>query len=1308
MAKNTKSRNIEAIKAELESNQAMNASLRHQLDVLADIEARGRTLTEQQKLMRQEAEKSIAIEERRRGIVDRWNKSLANAAQSLEDISEYQSIINEAYGKGSQLAAVQNQQLEIAKSFQQSIAAEIEHGNIENERGKEILSQISAAYGNMQIGIMNADKALTAGEITMERRNELVEEEAKKYARIAASAEDIAGLSQEALDAVQQSAQQASALEKAMSSAAVKSSLMDKAMSEVEGSLGPIGPALGSINNLLKTNINDTKAWTVALFAVGAALGKAAMDYFGAPMKAALQSDKERAQNRIDTEANVAKLQTDAQFIPKQIEQERLEARINAEGDIARLQQEAAFAGAKAAIQFSAQMQQGAAQFERAAKTALFGNKIGSVGYGAAQLQLAGIGAEKVASGMEAAADATGRMPSAKVGADMAIMAERTGTSVDNIASINEMFQRMDGVSESTAMNLSEGLRNMADQAKIGLGALMREIADASKDALSYQIKSGPALAKQVAYAKSIGVSFGDVAKAGKSMVMNYKDSIKQEMQLSAMLGKNVDLSEVRAKFASGDTSGALESLKAQGLDPAQMDMFAQDALSQALGGMDLNSLQKIATKGGAQVGGLKEGNAKGGNQDFLSRTQAAESQMAMTQASISANTAVLDAQLSQKIADSYLASGDYKTLKENQNKAAIEAENLSGSMKDAWLKTDAYKDSISKTAQLDFISSIKQGFLGLVGALGGGILTTLAGSGLGKIKGMFSGLGGGGASTTPTAAASPMGGGGPGAAPGGAPGGGGAPGAGIGQKMVDGMKQASTVIKGIVKELSGVLKSIISELSGVLQQGVKLVTDVSNKIAEGVMKTFNTVVGGLKTASAQMPAILGNLGKAIGSFFSGMTAGLTTFAQAMAAPTPLFGLPVGLIVVGMAMGLAKAFSIAGPGIEALTPLLLGLAEIIGGTFVKVLQEVAPIITAIFDGIAKVITAVGDAISTVMTSVADSLVKIGQIDGGNLWVVGSALPILAAGLLALGAAELINGIMGFISSLFGGGGPTIWEKLMELGKSGPGLMQAASAVSVLAPAFAMLSQVDDGENLGALMDNLKSALKKLDDKAQATMKGLADSMYKFGQGAYALGLVRSNPNLELLATQIQTLLSPTVTDAITKGTPVIQGLQTTLNSFNTSTRGLADSLAAANPQLMMLLNTMNIFSQISAGIDLTTMALTNMATALSVVSRIDTSNLTRVPWKEMSGFSQSNGNFVVAQSANNNFNITQDTAKNIDKMATNTEAMVKLTNTLVKLTKEGFFGGETSSMKLYIDGKDVNSSMKRYKDNTKKTGPGDT
>ena len=94
-----------------------------------------------------------------------------------------------------------------------------------------------------------------------------------------------------------------------------------------------------------------------------------------------------------------------------------------------------------------------------------------------------------------------------------------------------------------------------------------------------------------------------------------------------------------------------------------------------------------------------------------------------------------------------------------------------------------------------------------------------------------------------------------------------------------------------------------------------------------------------------------------------------------------------------------------------------------------------------------------------------------------------------------------------------------------------------------------------------------------------------------------------------------------------------------------------------------------------------------------------------MPWKSMALFSGAGGRITLASSANNSFNMTQNTAKNIEKLATNTDAMVKLNNTIAKLLKEGFFGGETSSMKLYIDGKDVNSSMTRYKSKTENLGP---
>ena len=138
---------------------------------------------------------------------------------------------------------------------------------------------------------------------------------------------------------------------------------------------------------------------------------------------------------------------------------------------------------------------------------------MGGVGYGAAQLQMAGISADKIAGAMSAASAATGKMPIPKMAAGMAIIAERTGQSVENIASLTSMFQRTEGVSADVAMNLTEGMRALADNSGIALDNLMQEVADASKEALGYQIKSGKALAKQVAYAQSMGLHFGDIAK---------------------------------------------------------------------------------------------------------------------------------------------------------------------------------------------------------------------------------------------------------------------------------------------------------------------------------------------------------------------------------------------------------------------------------------------------------------------------------------------------------------------------------------------------------------------------------------------------------------------------------------------------------------------------------------------------------------------------------------------------------------------------------------------------------------------------
>lgn len=351
---------------------------------------------------------------------------------------------------------------------------------------------------------------------------------------------------------------------------------------------------IGELTNVLKAAKKGGEGLSIALFALGAAAG-------GMAYNLGLVGDKL---------GTIAKY--DKQIVPLQ---EKM--------DLLRNSIEGSFAGQEAAGRFGFEMQRMAVAFQTASKTALFGKGLGSVGYGAAQLQLAGISAENIASQMQAAGDATGKMPSSRIAADMAVMGARTGQSAENIAAINESFMRVDGLSASSALNMQEGMRAMADKAGINLGGLMTEMAESSKDMLGYQIKSSSALAKQVTFARSMGVSFQDIAKAGQSMVLNYKDSIKSEMQLSAMLGKNVDLSQVRSSFAAGDTEGALKALKAQGLDPGKMDMFQQQMLQQATG-MDLTTLSKINKNTGKDVS-LGAGNATAGNKGFLGAKQAAE-----------------------------------------------------------------------------------------------------------------------------------------------------------------------------------------------------------------------------------------------------------------------------------------------------------------------------------------------------------------------------------------------------------------------------------------------------------------------------------------------------------------------------------------------------------------------------------------------------------------------------------------------------------------------------------------------------------
>lgn len=539
-------------------------------------------------------------------------------ASSLRDLDEYEgslnSITNEL-GKQSDAYKRINANLKDTKALMGSIADKLEQTTDLEDKHKKQIEKAAQAYKESKKAIADAVLQYRKRNISQKEYNDIVIKSRDSYKEVVSQIDTGNKSAARTYKTFQKVGKELDAFAEAAEKSKKKLEGIESAVDQI-GSSGVEG--VRELGDVLKSAASGGKGLSLALGALAGTLAAMAYNY-------GLIGDKVGTVAKYDRD--IAKVRGEIDVLNQQIDMGMFGGKN--------------FVAAKAMAEFTGQLSQMGAQFQAASKTALFGKNLGGVGYGAAQLQLAGISAENIAEAMQMASDATGKMPSGKVAADMAIMAQRTGQSTESIASINELFQRLDKVSEKTALNLQEGVRAMADKAGVNLGSAMAEIAEASKDALSYQIKGSNQLAKQVIYAKSLGVSFNEVAKAGQNMVLNYKDSIKSEMSLSAMLGKNVNLSEVRAKFMSGDQEGAMKALQAQGLNPKDMNMFQQQALQQALGGMDLNSIQKISENTARSGGNLKQGNAGGANKGYLQAVQAREASLTATNAMISAKTQV-------------------------------------------------------------------------------------------------------------------------------------------------------------------------------------------------------------------------------------------------------------------------------------------------------------------------------------------------------------------------------------------------------------------------------------------------------------------------------------------------------------------------------------------------------------------------------------------------------------------------------------------------------------------------------------------
>ena len=264
-------------------------------------------------------------------------------------------------------------------------------------------------------------------------------------------------------------------------------------------------------------------------------------------------------------------------------------------------QNSASFAIQEAGVQFAAQMSTALSNFKQDLRNAFFGDTLTGLGKNAVSLLAkAGFSAKdisdaslSVSGNLGAGADSSQRL-----GKEVAVFSKYMGIGADQATDLASNFRIIDDSTGEQALNMLEGTRQMAKMMGLNPGDVMRDMADSTKEIAQYNFRSGKELQKQVIAVKAMGGNFNKVAAAGRNMVMNYKDSIKAEMELSAMLGKSINLSEVRAKFASSDIPGAVKALQDElgGMDLSQLDFFSKDAISQTLGGMDFEEIARISS----------------------------------------------------------------------------------------------------------------------------------------------------------------------------------------------------------------------------------------------------------------------------------------------------------------------------------------------------------------------------------------------------------------------------------------------------------------------------------------------------------------------------------------------------------------------------------------------------------------------------------------------------------------------------------------------------------------------------------------
>lgn len=219
---------------------------------------------------------------------------------------------------------------------------------------------------------------------------------------------------------------------------------------------------------------------------------------------------------------------------------------------------------------------------------------------GAAQLQSFALGAvfKDAEETTKSLAEEFGGLAHVSLGTQLNtnLIAANMGISGDEAGKLMGAFTRLNEGSTSMAADLIGSTKELAKQNGLIPAQIMKDLAGSTKAFAEYGKRGGKNISEAAVAAGKLGVSMNEMTAVTDSL-LDFETSINNELELGAMLGKNLNLNYARSLAYQGEIGSAVKETLSQlgGIETFQkMDIF-QKRKAAELVGVSVEQFEKMA-----------------------------------------------------------------------------------------------------------------------------------------------------------------------------------------------------------------------------------------------------------------------------------------------------------------------------------------------------------------------------------------------------------------------------------------------------------------------------------------------------------------------------------------------------------------------------------------------------------------------------------------------------------------------------------------------------------------------------------------